>query len=128
LFFGALFLTGTALAASEPKVDVCHLTGNGSYNLINVSANAVPAHLAHGDGYPGQGFTQDCTPLYAEQGAIAIETDQPSVRYRSFANTGGEEIYIGKHDLGDGANRAVLMITTMEPFRDRVNGATSGSG
>ena len=37
-----------------PKVDLCHKTGNnGRYILINVSRSAEPAHLAHGDGYPG---------------------------------------------------------------------------
>ncbi len=35
-----------------PKVDICHLTGNGSYRLINVSRSAEPAHIAHGDVYP----------------------------------------------------------------------------
>lgn len=39
--------------APAPKVDVCHINGNGVYNLINVSGNAVPAHLAHGDAFPG---------------------------------------------------------------------------
>ena len=34
------------------KVDLCHLTGNGSYRLINVAAAAVPAHMAHGDILP----------------------------------------------------------------------------
>jgi hypothetical protein len=34
---------------SASKVAVCHVKGNGSYHLINVSANAVSAHLAHGD-------------------------------------------------------------------------------
>ena len=33
----------------KEKVDVCHLRGNGSYHVINISPNAVPAHLAHGD-------------------------------------------------------------------------------
>ncbi len=36
------------------KVDVCHRTGNGSFHLINISGNALPAHLAHGDGLPGE--------------------------------------------------------------------------
>jgi hypothetical protein len=31
------------------KVDICHITGNGSYQVINISENAVPAHLNHGD-------------------------------------------------------------------------------
>jgi hypothetical protein len=43
------------------KVRLCHRTGNGSYHLIEVSQSAVPAHLGHGDGYPGQGtFTASC--------------------------------------------------------------------
>ncbi len=34
------------------KVQLCHRTGNGSYHLIEVSVDAEPAHLAHGDQYP----------------------------------------------------------------------------
>ena len=37
-----------------PKVQLCHRTGNGSFHLIDVSVDAEPAHLAHGDGKPGQ--------------------------------------------------------------------------
>jgi hypothetical protein len=33
---------------------VCHQTGNGSYHVINVSMNAVPAHLRHGDVLPDE--------------------------------------------------------------------------
>jgi hypothetical protein len=36
------------------KVDVCHRTGNGRFILINISRNALPAHIAHGDGQPGE--------------------------------------------------------------------------
>ncbi len=32
-----------------PKVDVCHRTGNGDFHLINISSNALNAHLGHGD-------------------------------------------------------------------------------
>ena len=34
------------------KVELCHLTGNGGFRHIEVSVNAVPAHMAHGDGEP----------------------------------------------------------------------------
>lgn len=34
------------------KVDVYHITGNGTYHLININENALPAHLAHGDKLP----------------------------------------------------------------------------
>jgi hypothetical protein len=40
---------GSSLAAPGGKVSLCHLTGNGSYQSISVSQNAVGAHLAHGD-------------------------------------------------------------------------------
>ena len=38
-------------ADSQGKVDVCHIPPGNPDNahLINVSWNAVPAHLAHGD-------------------------------------------------------------------------------
>ena len=45
-------VTATAVGSPQGKVDVCHVTGNGSYHLINVSANALPAHLGHGDVLP----------------------------------------------------------------------------
>ena len=40
---------------SDAKVELCHRTGNGRYNLIRVSVNAEPAHLAHGDVHPVDG-------------------------------------------------------------------------
>jgi hypothetical protein len=36
-------------AAPPAKVDLCHAQGNGRFNPISVSANALAAHLAHGD-------------------------------------------------------------------------------
>ena len=33
---------------SNQKVEICHVTGNGSSHTICINANAVPAHLAHG--------------------------------------------------------------------------------
>ncbi|MBE3075336.1 MAG: hypothetical protein IMZ75_10385 [Actinobacteria bacterium] len=38
-----------AFAAPASKVDICHVTGDGSYQLINVAENAQPAHIDHGD-------------------------------------------------------------------------------
>ena len=42
-----------SVGAGTTKVDVCHRTGNGTFILITVGAPAVPAHLGHGDGFPG---------------------------------------------------------------------------
>jgi len=33
---------------------LCHVTGNGRYQLLSVSASAEPAHRAHGDGAVGE--------------------------------------------------------------------------
>ena len=55
--------------APAPKVDVCHRTGDGEFHLINVSGNALDAHLAHGDalaepgpvpGLPTFEFDENC--------------------------------------------------------------------
>ncbi len=114
-------------AAPMEKVDVCHVDGQGIYRLINVSANALPAHLAHGDALPGdvlpgdppQRFAADCTledvTLSAEPGGITNSTGNPAVRYRSFGNTGGDEIYLGVQDLGSAANRSAAQFTWTKP-------------
>jgi hypothetical protein len=47
-----MLVSGIAVA-QVAKVNVCHRTGNGTYRLISISERAVPAHLAHGDGLPG---------------------------------------------------------------------------
>jgi hypothetical protein len=48
----AASLAAVASFADSPgKVDVCHIPPGNPANahIINVSVNAVPAHLAHGD-------------------------------------------------------------------------------
>ena len=48
----AAMLVATALptfADPLPKETVCHLSEEGTYEEIEVSGNAVDAHLAHGD-------------------------------------------------------------------------------
>jgi hypothetical protein len=64
-----LLVPVVGLAQGSEKVDkanVCHLTGNGTYRLINISKNAMPAHLDHGDALPGslvgdKFLADDCT-------------------------------------------------------------------
>lgn len=48
---------GVAAAAEQApavKVQLCHRTGNGRYQPIEVSSEAEPAHRAHGDGKVGE--------------------------------------------------------------------------
>ena len=48
------YLGVTPTSSDEPKVQLCHRTGNGSYHLIEVGVSAEPAHRAHGDAKPGE--------------------------------------------------------------------------
>ena len=47
---------GRAPDEEEPgaKIQICHRTGSGRYNLIEISVSAEPAHRAHGDGQLGE--------------------------------------------------------------------------
>ena len=56
--------TITITRRHAPKVDVCHVTGNGSFHLINVNGNALSAHLAHGDAQPGDPVPGDPTKQF----------------------------------------------------------------
>ena len=51
-----LVAASTAAATGQPqdKVNVCHRTGNGSFHEINISRNALPAHMQHGDALPDE--------------------------------------------------------------------------
>lgn len=56
MFGGALALTRLSRAGAAPasKMDICHYDEEtGLFHLINVSGNAIDAHMAHGDFTPG---------------------------------------------------------------------------
>jgi hypothetical protein len=62
----AIFGATVAFGAKLPKVDVCHIPPGNPANAhtINVSENAVPAHLAHGDTLGPCGVTgESCTAM-----------------------------------------------------------------
>lgn len=60
---------GVSSSQEGQKVSLCHRTGAGFFVLINVDVDAEPAHLAHGDGFPGEAvpgqpgkvFTSTCS-------------------------------------------------------------------
>jgi hypothetical protein len=55
---------GVTPDAFEPKVQLCHVTGTGSYVLIEVGISAEPAHRAHGDGQIGEIVQADSTKMF----------------------------------------------------------------
>jgi hypothetical protein len=75
LALGMLF-SGISFAAAD-KLDVCHITGNGTYILVNVSMNALPSHMDHGDALPGDNIAgelllDDCSLV-----AVSIVNSSP---------------------------------------------------
>src|SRR5687768_11643064 len=52
-FSGSVATVASAGPAPAPKVDICHWDADQQrYFVINVSANAQPGHLKHGDSMP----------------------------------------------------------------------------
>ena len=45
----------TLAAERANTTAVCHIEGNGTFHLININANALDAHLKHGDVLPHDG-------------------------------------------------------------------------
>lgn len=61
LLLSVTFFSTLSLAQPAPKVSVCHRSGDG-FHVINISSNALPAHLRHGDVLaPVEGATVDVT-------------------------------------------------------------------
>jgi hypothetical protein len=102
-FFLALSIAAmqpAASAAPPAKVDLCHRTGNGSFNPISVSANAAAAHLAHGDiqqpngavpGSPGYVFDSRCNAVtwdYYVNVAPDISAQDPASPGNLFVGSG----------------------------------------
>ncbi|HSP73155.1 MAG TPA: hypothetical protein VLN26_12345, partial [Gaiellaceae bacterium] len=105
--FAAVLVAGVANAGTV-KVDVCHLQGNGSYNLINISEKAVPAHVAHGDGLPGDPvpgvagkiFGADCSFEVAPLSGYEVVTS-PAMAFGD-SGYGGWSCPTGKVVIGGG--------------------------
>jgi hypothetical protein len=77
----AVFVFTVALEpAFAQKVDDCHRTGQGTFHLISIDINGLPAHIAHGDGKPGDAvpnmsgfiFGPNCTPTVTPPVDLAV--------------------------------------------------------
>ena len=67
------------------KTYVCHVLGNGNYMLLGIDVNALPAHLGHGDGLPGQTINNltcncscQCTLLQLSPSSVPSSGETPS--------------------------------------------------
>lgn len=68
-------LSGTAEAGE--KVAVCHVSGNGSIKMLNISVNAEGAHLDHGDWSPDTWYADEDGDGYGDAYVAAESCEQP---------------------------------------------------
>ncbi len=103
------------------KVDVCHRTGNGRFILININGNALPAHLAHGDGQPGvllpnhTKFTADC---------LLVEVPEREVVERFFINSQIAVPVTSTMDLVSGVQYEIVVTGTYTYVKNEQGVAT----
>lgn len=98
------------------KVELCHATGNGTYQKIEVSVSAEPAHRAHGDarvGEPVPGnttrtFDSSCRPT---GGVSPTPTPTPSP---TPTPTGGHKVQLC-HRTGNGSYHMIEVDLSAEP-------------
>jgi hypothetical protein len=104
---------GGAPQSSAGKVDVCHLNDTGGFQLINVSANALQSHLAHGDGQPNgavpggsrQVFGASCQVIQLTQHTLTLVSGasggtgslDPAISYAQASGGTGTAIILDTH-------------------------------
>jgi hypothetical protein len=131
---------------SAGKVLLCHRTESGTYQSIDVSVNAEPAHRAHGDakigeavpGDPTKVFDQNCRPTGASvritkstNGQDANDAPGPSINVGSavtwtyqVTNTGN--VTLGNISVVD--DRGVSVLCVNQPLPAGQSMTCSGSG
>ena len=119
LAFTVAAISASAQTQPPPKVQVCHKAANGTFHLITISLNAQPAHVAHGDGQPGQAvpnmpgfiFGDNCTPT------VAPPPELPVGCYTLVGEGGGDFFYSGPIDT----------LGNITGFGDHSDGSCSGT-
>ena len=75
----ALLSCTTAVASPGNAVDVCHSSGNsGNTQMLSVNANALSAHIAHGDWLPMDFFVDADGDGYGDASATVFACVQPT--------------------------------------------------
>jgi hypothetical protein len=112
---------GTIAQASAEKVDVCHRVGNGSFILINISQNALAAHVAHGDGQPGDPVP-DMPGKMFDEACNVVEPIRVSSGPMNFSGTGwgGWSCPAGYTVVGGGYEPAEHYVLVSQPAKPGV--------
>ena len=94
---------GPAEAKKAPKVDICHVTGNGKILMLNVSANALGGHLGHGDFLPQEFFEDADGDGFGDAGFVieACEIPDGYVDDATDCDDDDPDTYPGAEELCD---------------------------
>ncbi len=102
---GVLFLSSSALAAPQPKIDVCHVSGgSGNVLILNVNTNALGGHLGHGDWLPIEFFGDTDGDGFGDSTASVTGCEQPAgtVTVGGDCDDGDSASYPGASEQCDG--------------------------
>ncbi len=73
-----LILPAWAIAAPPARMGVCHTSNTGELVMLNVSGNALSAHLGHGDVLPATYFADADGDLFGDGSAAVGACEQPA--------------------------------------------------
>jgi hypothetical protein len=92
---------GPAEAEKAPKVDICHVTGNGKILLLNVSGNSLDGHLGHGDFLPQEFFEDGDGDGFGDAGFVieACEIPEGYVDNGSDCDDEDPDVYPGAEEI-----------------------------
>ncbi len=141
----ALAFLGMSSLAFADKVAVCHVTGNGTYHLISININALPAHLAHGDGQPGGAVPNMSGYIFGDNCAPTL-APPPEPAMGCYALPGVDIYYIGPIDtlqnftfyssadgsctssLGTASGTAIIASDNLTDAKTKCNALTGQTG
>ena len=116
-------MTGTSATIinevrTSGKVELCHATGSGTYQSIEVSVSAEPAHRAHGDAKVGEPVPGDTTKTFdasCRPTAGASPTPTPTPVPTPTPAPGGEQKVELCHRTGNGSYHMIEISVSAEP-------------
>jgi hypothetical protein len=140
--FSALVVVLMVTVAWKPafaeKVQVCHKNGHGTFHLISINSTAVPAHVAHGDGSPGDAvpnmsgfvFGPNCTPTVLPPADLAVGcytlvNNPPSVASVDILYSGPIDILGNVTAFFDSTNGTCSGSATQDPFDGVISAANA---
>lgn len=121
------------------KVDVCHFSsGAEEFHLINVSGNALDAHLAHGDKQPGDAvegienyeFVEDCGIRTTRVVEASFSNAGLAVSFAAYVSFDQVVSGVGSYSYSDALTENDMSMTVRDVCIDEVNSVATiwGSG